>query len=163
MSSRTHTFAGLVGRWSLFGSVLTAGLLLGSRQAVAQEPEPVVRVEEDWEMVLLEPNPDPSPQLYTSITPDEVSFWTTVEWNYHWLLPGWTFVAGGYHIMNWTDGDDPVSEVSFDLGAFSGSQTVTWTQVMETNATETAVAVLDGSCLTWGSFGGADTVVYQPK
>jgi len=139
---------------AVLGAVLCA-----STASFAQNMGPVTRVEEDWELVLLEPDGDLlAPQFHTVISPfghlDD--FYAQTTWNYQ-ELP--IFRPGGFQVQGWQD-ERVVNTKSFDLAEFSRtSETVVWTQVVETNETWTAFALIDGASVTWGGFGGIFTVV----
>jgi hypothetical protein len=114
----------------------------------------VVRVEEDWELVLNEPDGDVgAPQFHTAISPFSGVGWlyAQVTWNY-WELPD--FQAGGLQLQAWS-GDRSLYETSFGSTQLStSSETVTWTQVMRTTGEQITFEVANGQSQTWGSFGG---------
>jgi hypothetical protein len=63
--------------WSNAWATAVAMLGFGAMTspATAQDPEPIVRVEEDWEAVIFEPEPaSDNPQFQTFMTPDGASF-----------------------------------------------------------------------------------------
>ncbi len=95
--------------WSNAGAIAVAMLAFGTmmRPAAAQESEPVVRVEEDWEAVIFEPSPAmESPQYQTVMTPDGfASFEIDLSWNYAWAPcpPCEDYRAGGFGMSIWGD------------------------------------------------------------
>jgi hypothetical protein len=115
----------------------------------------VVRVEEDWILVLGEPDPDlDAPQVSCGMSPlgDFDSAYVVFNVN-HRSQP--SYVPGGLQLQVWNNSvpllsnDDPDDQVMSQTG-----ETVTWTQQMSlTNGTFT-VAIVNGNSQTWGTFGG---------
>jgi hypothetical protein len=135
----------------LGATCVVLGLLGVTVPAAAQQ---VVRVEEDWELVLGEPDPViVGPQVTTTMSPtgnlDGVYF--TFEIN-HRSLPWWT--PGGLTIHQWS-GEARVQ--SFDRSDRSvmqtSGETVSWTQILSVDGTNLTFQVKNGSSTTWGPFG----------
>jgi hypothetical protein len=135
----------------LGATCVVLGLLAVTVPAAAQQ---VVRVEEDWELVLGEPDPViVGPQVTTTMSPtgnlDGVYF--TFEIN-HRSLPWWT--PGGLTIHQWS-GEARVQ--SFDRSDRSvmqtSGETVSWTQILSVDGTNLTFQVKNGSSTTWGPFG----------
>jgi hypothetical protein len=115
----------------------------------------VVRVEEDWVLVIGEPDPNlNAPQVSCGMSPvaDFGSAYVVFNIN-HRSQP--VYVPGGLQLQVWNNNspllsnDDPDDEVMSQTG-----ETVTWTQQMTlTNGTFT-VAIVNGNSQTWGTFGG---------
>lgn len=127
-----------------------------SPEAIASET--IVRVEEDWELVLNVPDDNvQSPQFHTIMSPngDLDSYFGQVLWNY-WEEP--EFRPGGLQLQGW-DGDYLARKKSFDLGPLStNAETVTWTQALEIDGPQDTLyfGVSGGQSSTWGYFGGSD-------
>lgn len=130
---------------------LALGVLGACLPVSAQE---VVRVEEDWELVLGEPDPViVGPQVTTTMSPtgnlDGLYF--TFEIN-HRSAPWWT--PGGLTIHQWS-GEARVQ--SFDRSDRSVMQTsgeiVSWTQILSADGSNLTFQVKDGCSTTWGPFG----------
>lgn len=125
----------------------------------AQAVDPVVMVEEDWELVVYEPDGDiMAPQLHTVMSPfaELDPYYAQFSWNYR-EVP--SFQPGGFQVQAWAD-DNVLIAKSFDLDKFSLQQEkFTWTQVMGTDGQYTRVAVVDGYSLTWGTFGGIEALI----
>ncbi len=147
-------------RWAL-PTLVAVGLLTGWPLPGAGDSgtgtgttSDVIRVEEDWELVLNEPDGKVgAPQFHTAISPFAEPGWlyAQVTWNY-WELP--RFEPGGLQLQAWS-GDHSLYETSFGSAELStSSETVTWTQVMSTTGTSLTFLVLNGNSETWGSFGG---------
>lgn len=136
---------------ALLGVFVTAALI--PIQASAPVSEPVVRVEEDWELVVNEPDGDAtSPQFHTVMSPfDHVnSFHALTLWNYR-EMPD--FAPGGVQLHSY-DGETLVRKRSIESGSLSTTaETITWTQSLETDGTTLTFSITDGNSTTWGSFG----------
>jgi len=139
--------------WSLMNRCLfvAALFLLPGGLALAQE---VVKVEEDWEMVLGEPDVNSvGPQVAVTMSPlgDIASTFFTLEIN-HRSAPYWT--PGGLTIHQW-DGESRVQSLDrSDRTVMNTSgETVTWTQVLRVDLGWLTFKIKDGSSSTWGSFG----------
>jgi len=123
---------------------------------VAQGESPnVVRVEEDWELVVATPDPNSDgPQVTVAMSPigHVRSVHAALELN-HRTLPG--FVPGGLQLQLWEN------ESALDSNPFPNTavmahpgETVRWTQSMELVEGKLWFEITDGSSTTWGSFGG---------
>ncbi len=137
------------------GTIVCALSMAGPiTSAVADET--VVRVEEDWTLVLNEPNNDvQAPQFHTLMAPgrDLGFFFFQVCWNYQELPE---FQAGGMQLQSW-DHEEPVSDHRVALDELStAAETIRWTQVLETNGSVLSLEIVNGSSTSWGSFGGGD-------
>ncbi len=132
--------------WCLF-----FGLLLAATIAPAQG---LVRVEEDWELVLGEPDSNScGPQIACTMSPfghiDSTHF--TLEIN-HRSLPYWS--PGGITLHHWTNESRQQSLERQDRSVMqSNSETVTWTQMLEVDGGVLKFQIKDGSSSTWGPFG----------
>jgi hypothetical protein len=131
---------------------LAAGLLLAG--AAATPAQDLVRVEEDWELVLGEPDVNVcAPQIATTMSPysDITSTFFTFEVN-HRSAPYWT--PGGLTIHQWSG---ELRQQSFDRADRSvmntASETVTWTQVLNAGNGQLTFQVKNGTSSTWGPFG----------
>ena len=115
----------------------------------------VVRVEEDWELVVNDPDADSvSPQVTCTMSPLSHinAVHATFELN-HQSQP--YFAPGGVQLQVW-DGVVPVAarENPSDAVMGTNAETVSWTQVMEVKDGMLSFDVVKGSSTTWGSFGG---------
>lgn len=137
------------------GGVWAVWVVLGGLGVCAPATaQSVVRVEEDWELVLGETDPViVGPQVTTTMSPsgnlDGVYF--TFEIN-HRSAPWWT--PGGLTIHQWS-GEARVQ--SFDRSDRSVMQTsgeiVCWTQILSVDGNNLTFQVKNGSSTTWGPFG----------
>jgi hypothetical protein len=141
--------------WALFSLVPVAVsvLLLMNCPAQAQSGN-VVAVEEDWELILTEPDPDTvAPQVTCVMSPNgnlNDTYWT-FEVN-HLTAP--SFSPGGLHIHQWS-GEWRQSTFSRSDRAVitTANETITWTQSLRVSNGRLAFEVQNGSSSTWGPFG----------
>jgi hypothetical protein len=135
---------------------LTVALLSVARMTFADD---ILRVEEDWELVL--GNPDANsvgPQIVTTMSPrggiDGTFF--TLELN-HRSAPTWT--PGGITIHRWNADWRMASYDRADRSVMTtNNETVTWTQALYFDNGQLAYKVFNGTSTTWGSFGYTGTV-----
>lgn len=126
--------------------------------AAAQEPyfvfdETIVRVEEDWLMVLNEPNDSiDSPQFHTVMSPtsDLNGAYAQVLWNYR-ETPD--FTAGGLQLQSYYN-DSMNQRRSVEFRQLSTTaESVVWTQALETDGSTLSFEIINGYSTTWGTFG----------
>jgi hypothetical protein len=125
--------------------------------ALAQEDADlaIVRVEEDWELVVKSPDENSAgPQVACAISPyADVDYANaTFELN-HQSLP--QFVAGGIQLQTWAD-ENPIDSRKFpkcDVLQHDG-EIVKWTQTMRINDGVVTFEIINGTSQTWGTFGG---------
>jgi len=120
-----------------------------------QSEPTIVRVEEDWEMVVGEPDPDTSaPQVTCVISAcgDVESVHAVFELNQQ-SLPA--FTPGGLQLQLW-DGEAPLCDRKFPSYAVLAQpgETIRWTQSVELDDGKLTFEIKDGSSATWGGFGG---------
>jgi hypothetical protein len=139
-------------------SVLSLGVLfwlVSAHLAEGQALPQVVRVEEDWELVVGTPDADSdAPQVTCVVAPvgHVESFYAALEVN-HQSEP--EFVAGGLQLQIWA-GESPVSSRKFPNGAVmaQAGETVRWTQSMQLEGGVLTFEIINGTSATWGMFGG---------
>ena len=141
--------------WVFRGFLATLLLLAWAAVAWAQSEGTVVRVEEDWELVIGTPDADSvAPQVTCVISPsgDVASCHAALELNQQ-SLP--SFVAGGVQLQVW-EGEVPLSYRPFSNGAVlqQPGETIRWTQTMELADGNLTFEVINGTSTTWGGFGG---------
>jgi len=131
-------------------------LLLACASAAANETAyQIVRVEEDWEMVVGEPDLDRNaPQVICVISPvgDVDSLHGAFEVNVQ-TLP--EFQAGGMQLQVWSGENSLATRKSPNESwlAHTG-ETVRWTQSMKLQDGSLTFEITDGQSTTWGDFGG---------
>ena len=116
---------------------------------------PVVRVEEDWELVVATPDVNSvGPQVACAISPfgHVDSLYVTFELN-HRSAPD--SGGGGLHLQVWK-GDYRVATRDFpDADAMeTEGEVVRWTQTMSIQSGQVVFEVVNGHSVTWGNFGG---------
>jgi len=114
----------------------------------------VVRVEEEWELVVATPDQaSNSPQVACAMAPFSQLDWLymTFEIN-HRSDPD--YVAGGLNLMVWHGEQHLLTKTSSDTHAMATTgETVRWTQAMAVQNGQVTFEVIGGSSVTWGSFG----------
>jgi hypothetical protein len=144
-------------RWRerVAGLVLSWMAVMNIAAAVnAQEQAAIVRVEEDWELVVGEPDPEATaPQVTCVISPveDLNGRYASIELN-HQTQPD--FASGGVHLQTWHGEDALDTQDSAQQDPLSQeAETVRWTQSMQLTDCGLKFAVA-GESATWGQFGG---------
>ena len=145
--------------WSRVGMISTGLSLLAvlcpTPSVLSEEAgyEAVTRVEEDWELVLNEPDDAmTSPQFHTVMSPlsDIDTSYAQVLWNYR-EVPD--FAAGGLQLQGWS-GEAMVNSKTVRITPLSTSaETIRWTQVLEIVEGELFFDIINGQSTTWGYFG----------
>lgn len=145
---------------SLFPNAVSAcalGLLAGLAASVslAAEPVAVVRVEEDWQLVISSTDANSTaPQVTCAISPTQNvdALHATFELNHH-SQP--QFVPGGLQLQLW-DNEIPLDSRPHPSLAVlaTDSETIRWTQSMYLVGDVLTFEVSNGSSTTWGTFGG---------
>ncbi len=145
-------------RWGLVfilpAAVFSFGpLLMRPSSASVPTSEPVLRIEEDWELAVNEPNDNVvSPQFHTVMSPfgNLDSYFAQTLWNYR-EAPD--FIAGGVQLQCYA-GESLIRTRSVESRMLSTSaETITWTQSLETDGTNLVFSVFNGVSMTWGAFG----------
>ena len=118
--------------------------------------EDIVRVEEDWELILGTPDPSTvSPQATCTFAPagNLSSFHAVFDLN---LRNFPSYEAGGVQLQLW-NGDSSVEAVREKAGYTlrTNGETVSWTQRMSVDDHMLQFAVVNGNSTTWGQFGTA--------
>ena len=127
--------------------------LLVPAQFAWSQSEPVLTVEEDWVLVLNQPDQTvDSPQFHTVMSPfaDLDDFYAQVVWNYR-EVPN--FVAGGLQLQIWKGADLVQSKIGREDQLSTAVEVITWTQVLSVDSGTLQFRIQDGQSSTWGSFG----------
>ena len=148
-SARRRRVGGWLAWAGLWFSIVACGGL------AAAEDRNIVRVEEDWELVLKDPDPDlTAPQVTCAISPtgDVDGVHATFELN-HQSYPH--FASGGMRLQMWTGADNWSSHKTSNDGVMAtAGETVRWTQSMRLNSGALTFEIQNGTSSTWGEFGG---------
>jgi hypothetical protein len=134
-------------------SCLAAAVLFAC-VSTAQAQSNLVRVEEDWELVIGEPDANSvGPQVISTMSPnnDIYSTYFTAEFN-HRSAPTWT--PGGISIHRWS-GEWRMGSYDRDDRSVmkTNSETVTWTQALYVDNGRLNFKLFNGVSDTWGPFG----------
>jgi hypothetical protein len=141
-----------------YGGMLTVVLavLAGSApvaESMVTQVEQVLWIEEDWVMVLNEPNDNiQSPQFHTIMSPlgHLDANYAQVLWNYR-ETPG--FTGGGIQLQSYDDKNLlRIRTVDNRLLSTQG-ETITWTQGLWTDGTTLSFYIENGYSQSWGEFG----------
>jgi hypothetical protein len=123
-------------------------------------PSPPDQVEEDWQLVVA--NPDPAvvgPQITTVMSPnsDPRAAFATFYVNYQ-DYPQWS--PGGLQVKAYGPAPDPASPPPLldtsdqgDNVCETRAETITWTQRLSLSGGNLNFSVVNGQSLTWGKFG----------
>jgi hypothetical protein len=119
----------------------------------------IVRIEEDWELVVA--NPDAAsfaPQVTSTLSPlgDLSGYYAVFDLNLR-NLP--VYEAGGMQLQVW-NGDAPVITKKSNVGTLlhNDNETITWTQTMWVSDGQLHFAVTNGNSETWGGFGSGGSL-----
>lgn len=144
-----------------FRGLLLAALAVAFTSGL-QAAEPVIQIEQDWELVVGEPDLDTdAPQVVCVISPlaDTNSVHAVLELN-HQSFPEYN--AGGLQLQLWCGEtaltDRIVCNAQNGVSLAHNDETITWTMRMSLNDGKLIFAVLNGQSETWQSFGGYATL-----
>jgi hypothetical protein len=114
----------------------------------------LVRVEEDWQLVLGEPDSNScGPQIACTMSPlgNINGTYFTLELN-HRSVPYWS--PGGITLHHWNDELRIQSMERPDRSVMqTNEETVTWTQSLDVDGNNVTFQIKDGTSTTWGPFG----------
>jgi hypothetical protein len=134
------------------GRLASVFLCVASTAAMGQD---LVHVEEDWELVVAEPDANScGPQIACTMSPlgNIDSTYFTLEIN-HRSAPYWT--PGGLTLHQWFGESRVQSMDRQDRSVMSTSgETVTWTSVLDAQNGVLTFQVKNGRSSTWGNFRG---------
>lgn len=130
------------------------GLLASTPSAIAADSD-IVKVEEEWELVVKQPDTETvAPQVTCIISPHGHANGLFAAFNVnHKSYPSW--VPGGLQLQLW-NGDSPISGFNFPQNdqLDTADEVVRWTQTMNVTGSNLKFEIKNGSSTTWGSFGG---------
>jgi hypothetical protein len=142
-------------RFALLCGVLAA-LAMFPAIAMGDGTNPVMKIEEDWEMVVLEPSPDiTAPQITCLISPvgNIDGVYAALELN-HGSMPD--FISGGLQLQAW-NGESWITVRDYaDTTLQNNNEVVTWTTKMWLNnlaSERLTFKVTNGTSTSWGAFG----------
>ena len=136
-----------------WGIAALAAMLINAWTATC-EAQNVVRVEEDWELVVATPDPNQNaPQITSTISPlgNISGVHCVFELNQQTLN---SYLAGGLQLQAWNGAESLAGKTTVAAAMLATpGETVTWTQVMDLNGCELFFSVVNGHGATWGEFG----------
>jgi hypothetical protein len=145
------------------GMVVTAGWgeVWGEDSPPPTTLGPVVRIEQDWELIVNEPDDDTaSPQVATQMNLDASGeSFAIFAINFQQVPSFW---PGGMEIQLW-DGEEVIDVDAFAAYELSQiNESIRWTQVLEIKDGKIRFYVKDGNSESFGSFGGTSFAVDRP-
>ncbi|TWU55774.1 hypothetical protein [Rubripirellula reticaptiva] len=148
---------------SVFIGGMFAAFAAWTSSACTADESVIYKIEEDWEMVINEPDPaNCSPQVtfFTSPSADAEDIYFQLQMNYS---ADAQFSSGGFHVAAFQGGHmhDEARSGTEKVLASSGD-IIRWTSVMAVVDEKLLFAVKDGYSDEWGAFGGPDYLVRIP-
>lgn len=136
------------------GRLASAFLVAYCLAATLSRADDLVHVEEDWELVIGEPDANSAgPQIACTMSPwgDIANTYFTLEIN-HQSVPYWQ--PGGLTIHQWS-GEWLVQSMNRQDRSImqTPDETMTWTQVLDVTNGLLTFQVKNGHSTTWGNFG----------
>lgn len=125
------------------------------QEAASGPPSGVTRVEEDWEMVVLEPDVNVyGPQATTTMSPvtDARVLAVTLNMNYR----DDPFQGGGMQLRLWVGNRVILGQSEQTAVLATPGERITWTQMLDVTDGALTIQVKNGSSTTWGNFGQDD-------
>jgi len=148
---------------SIISLTWMAATLAPAISCFASQPT-IWKIEEDWEMIVIEPQPTsnaPQVTFYTSPSTETDSTYFQLQMNY---AADVGYSAGGFHVAA-VRGESILDEArSKDQSVLSISgDAIHWTSVMALVNHKLLFAVKDGYSSQWGNFGGPEYLVEMPS
>ena len=145
--------------------LLIGFFLIGMAQPIhAQDNSPqIIRVEEDWELIVSTPDPNrDAPQISTWMSPTNSlgSDHFGVDIN-HAQRAG--HAGGGFQTKRMSAAqliEDRCGNIGAKLQV--DGETIRWTQLLAIIEQDVVFAVKNGTSISWGNFGGPDTLIRIP-
>ena len=149
-------------------AAVIGGILLGSlmvQPALVYADGPTIwKVEEEWELVINEPEDNTnSPQVTFFVTPSagEGTTYFQLQMNYE---ADQDYSAGGFHVAAVRDETIRDEARSQNQSLISiDDDVIRWTSVTAVVNNKLLFAVKDGHCSSWGDFGGPEYLVEMPE
>ena len=140
-------------------AVVAALVGLSLLASPAAGTDPVVRIEEDWELQVKIPNNDvTAPQIITAWSPigDLSGVHATFEINH---IASVAFSSGGLHLSTWCGETHlAVAHAGNFASMYTDGEVVRWTQAMEVKEGQLIFEILSGTSQTWGGFGEGESL-----
>ncbi len=118
-----------------------------------ETPAGTTRVEEDWELLIADPDLEGAgPQITTCMAPEGSDTSRFVAFNLNYRADP-KFIAGGVHILVWKD-DAVIDLAANETGRCNTTnELITWTQRMSLSVGSVSYAIRNGQSTTWNKFG----------
>ncbi len=143
-----------------YWSACMAGLLVAFAANAASAQTQVVRVEEDWQLHITQPDMQlDAPQVTTTMVPftAQPDLLLQVDLN-HGTHP--SFTTGGLQLRASIEDECLAQARAFiDERLSHDSETVDWTQVVAVTEGGFSFGIINGTSQTWGAFGGSSTFI----
>ncbi len=143
---------------------LVIAIVLAAAPCCGEQPSSIYKIEEDWEMVIHEPDPaNNSPQVtfFTSPSVNLDDCYFQLQMNF---AAEEGFSSGGFRVGAFVD-EVPVDEERSRVRgvlAWDGDK-VEWTSAMAVIEGQLYYALKNGHGLQWGTFGGPEFLVSMPN
>lgn len=135
------------------------GLIPAAAPVARDDPPPIDRVEEDWELVIRTTDvPAAGPQITTTMCPGPIEDHPDVNFNLNYREGG-TFAAGGLQVEIFEGKDLLIAASARTEPLATENETITWTQKLTLSGGTVAYQVKSGRSTTWGDFGGDELSV----
>jgi hypothetical protein len=151
-------------RWRCAPTVKTllSCLLISGVGQVQADDYRIMRLEEEWELVVTEPDSETAgPQVTCILAPRGVAAgrYATLELNHS---TEYEFTPGGVHLQLW-DGDvhQGTRSVQLYTPLSTRNETVRWTQVLDLNDGTLTFEIKNGTSASWGNFTSGGTLKFQ--
>ncbi len=140
---------------------MLVGLFLTAMSVQGLAQDTVIRVEEDWEMLVEQPDQQlDAPQITTTLMPlgEDSNLFFQLDMN-HASVPDYS--PGGIQVKAY-NGDECIDEQR-SLAAqrlYVQSERITWTQVLIQTDQWLHFGIVSGQSQSWGAFGGPESFVH---
>lgn len=141
------------------GAIAGGAILAGNLAFMPVAPPQVMRIEEDWQLVLNDPRTAvTAPQFHTVMAPSTSmnGLYFQVTWNYRELE---SFSDGGLQMQIWNGETDFASREVGSQPLSVDAETVSWTSRMYTDTARVTFSIINGHSSSWGTFGGESMTV----
>ena len=143
-------------------AVFLAVLFLPLASRLAADEYRIVRLEEEWELVVTDPDVETAgPQITCILAPRGVGTGTfaTLELNHS---SEYEFTPGGVHLQLW-DGEthQGVRSVNLYTPLAQRNETIRWKQAMSLSNGVLTFEIKEGQSTTWGNFTDSGTLKFQ--
>jgi len=149
-----------------FNRVCIGGIclaLLALPVPCAAQQATIIKIEEDWQMVVHQPDPATnSPQVTFFVSPSVETESTYFQLQLNYAADDF-YDEGGFHVAAVDQGgiiDEARSHTRATLS--TDGDTISWTSVMASLNGKLLFAVKDGNSTQWGAFGGPEYLVRIP-